>query len=1011
MPLGEVDTQHSRRSAAERRMLTVLFADIVCSSAIVAGRDPEEADNTLQAVLGVMTAAVERYRGTVAQVLGDGVMAMFGAPSAMEDHALRACLAAQDMLAMATGPLAAGTGADVALRIGLASGEVLIQTVENAVRCDQRAVGECVHLAAKLQQRAEPNAILLSAQTAVLAGSALRVSRAGELRLARDGQPTEIFQLVGAEAGRRTALSLLSSSAGPLIGRGSELALLGSVWRDVRNGRGRAVLMTGEAGMGKSRLAGEFIRRAAEDGCAVVEWPQAPLRRLGQPDDLEAVASSLAALLANGAHGHALLAEVAGSTAGPLARQAVGELAGVRSVDAAAPGMDAEQRLAMAINGLSAAIVELARTRPIILLVEDVHWASAVIARLLDTVTVLLPGARVLLLATERPHQRSGWRPTSDVMRLPVDPLTSAETVSYLDHWLGEDPALTDLKETLASRSQGMPLYLEESLRALETAGTVAGLPGRYRLVEGARPVLLPPSVHGLIAARIDTLSEEARRTLMYAAVIGSAVDIGILRQLGPVADAVLPGMLDELEAQGFLERARVLPSPEYRFRHALFQEVAYGTFTRKERKGLHDRVFQALRQRRESDLPGRMELLAHHAFLAERWDAAYICGRAAGRRAEAQSRFETATALYGRALAALEHLEHRRRTLERRIDLSIATALTELPRGLRTSAGLLDTARELAETLGDRRRLARAMSLQCSFAWTWGDFDRARDLALSVLHLAKAVHDQAGLASANGRLSSLLVDYGRMDEALHAIQATVDATTSAPLGLGYSAALPRVVALSHKTLILAERLEREAAIACARDTLQLAEASGHVFTETMARSQAARMYYLLDDIASSVQHFERARLLSELTKSDLWRTIICAGLAGGLARLGNRNEATRLLGRTLGTLSRMPTSFVFRSHILFFAADGLLALGRMSDAMDAAEGAYEAARTLGQHDARLRAQAKIVDIQLAAEITHVNSRSTVQRIAGEAREHSFRAIERTCDRLLQRLTAVEQVA
>lgn len=1005
-----VAEQPGHRNVAERRVVTVVFADIVASSAFVSGRDPEEADNSLQSILAVMTASVERYRGTVAQVLGDGIMAIFGAPSAMEDHALRACLAAQDMVTGAAGPREATALGDAALRIGIASGEVVIQTVENASRNDQRAVGECVHVAAKLQQRADPSSVLLSRETCDLVPVGLTVRRAGSLSLAPGSRPTDVFRLVEAGAGRRTALNLLAGNAGPFIGRAAEMAGLMSAWSRTRGGHGQFAFLHGEAGMGKSRLAGEFIRRCENDGCAVVEWPQAPLRRLGQPEDLEAAAQSLLPLLRDTptAERPRHLAHAAGTAAGPMARCAVARLLGSPEEEPRWSGLDPDQKLAFAVEGLAGAVAGLAGRTPIVLLVEDVHWASAVMVRVLDSLLPLLAGTRLLVLATSRPDPSpAGWRPAGDGVIIPVDPLPASHVEDYLTHWLGTDPSLTPLKERLTAQSQGMPLYLEESLRALDGAGAIVGVPGRYRMVDAARAVPLPPSIHGLIASRIDTLGDHSRRTLLLAAVIGMTVDAGLLRQLGPVAPSLLPRVLDDLESQGFLERTRVLPNLEYRFRHALFQDVAYVTLTKRERRALHERIFLGLRKRREADLPGRLELMAHHSFRAELWKPAHVCGRAAGRKADAMSQFDKAAALYEQSLAALDHLGDGQRNTERRIDLNIAIARMGLPRGVQDVGERLETARALATARGDWNRLARAVSLQCSFAWAWGDLGRAQELAEQGIDLARRTGDRANLATTYSRLGSMLTDFGRFDEAVPALSACLDATSQDPLPLSGSAANPRVVALCHLARIAAERDEHDDALRFSNAAVRLSEDCKHAFTETLAMTQVGRAHSLLGNHREALAFFEHAHALAETTRIRLWLPMICAGLAASLSMCGRTGESAHLLASNRKLIHRTDGPSVFVSHTLLFASHAHFQNGDVRGGIECATTALATADALDQRDVSLRCRLHLLEMRAAGGKPPAGWFDALRDLAALAEQGRFRGTAARCRRLMSARTDV----
>ncbi|WP_448190759.1 ATP-binding protein [Azospirillum sp. sgz301742] len=921
--------------------MSVMFADIVGSSAMVSGRDPEDADRALRAVLQVLTRAVERYHGTIGQVLGDGVLAVFGAPNALEDHALRACLAAQDIRNAAN---AAGSG--FAVRIGVASGEVLAQVIENGVWADYRTVGECVHLAAKLQQAAEPNTVLLNHETVELVPVGLTVQPAGQLRLAPTADPYPAFALAGVRARRRTAADLVSANTGPFVGRQRELEALLAAFESASDGIGTVLLLSGEAGIGKSRLVGEAMRALRKTEHAQLLWPQAPIRRLGEPDDLERVAASLVPL-AGDRDG---LGRVAESVGGTLALAAVRDLLGLPVADRIWDGLQAAERLTAAIEGLVATAVALSWETPILALVEDVHWASPVMRRLLEGFARALVGqSRILFIATARPECGTAWAHDVDALRLPLEALSAEPTNEFLDRWLGRDPLLSDIKAVVAAKSQGVPLYLEESLRALETAGAITGVPGRYRLGGNAGKVELPASIHGLLAARIDSLDADVRHTLLTAAVIGATFDVGLLHRLQPLPDAALSQRLADLEAAAFIRRSRLMPNLEYSFRHGLIQEVAYGTITRNDRRTLHANILEALCERHDHDLPGRMELLAHHAFLAEVWPAAYAYGRAAGRRAELRSKLEEASRLYDNALAAIQRMPETRRNVLRHIDLSTLLPRTLLPRGVTGVDDHLTRARDLAQVTGDRIRFARASSLHAAFEWVHGDIDQAIRLTregLAAIGQADNLDTRAQLLCRQG---GALAEKGLFREACIVFDEAHTLMQEGPRFAQYGlAAIGIVAASSGLTRGYAELGQVEEALRFGRRAIDSAEEGGHGFSKAYAHTYFGWALLLIGDAERSVPVLETALTMCELTRSRLHRPLIIAALGYGHVLLGEEARGLELLDRSLNSLQQQGVSF--REELTrIWRIEALLRLGRTDDALEEAQRAYRLAQRTGR--------------------------------------------------------------
>ncbi len=961
MPAAELpDGGAARRNSAERKVVTILFADIVESSSMVSGRDPEEADQTLLTILQILTDAVGRYGGTVAQVLGDGIMAVFGAPSALEDHALRACLAAQDIARSAI------DSDEFKMRIGISSGEVVAQIIETGVWTDYRTVGETVHVAAKLQQRAQPNSVLLSRETLDLVPKGLTVRPAGTLRLSATAEPVTAFALEAARAMRLTAMDLLSAEGTLFVGRGPELAALTGALRQAERGRGACAVLIGEAGIGKSRLTGELMRTPEAAAFTTTIWPQFPIRRLGDPDDLEAAARCLALAVCGAADGPAedgpaedgqtvddqavaRLTAAATRSGGELAGEAMRELLGQPSVHPLWQGLDPAQKADFSVEGLVAAIRELSVERPLLVLVEDAHWTRGLTNRLLDALAEGVEDARVFVLATSRPDTPGGWSAPDSVHTIALEPLEPLQADEFLDHWLGHSPSLADLKARVATQSQGVPLYLEESLRTLETTGVIVGSPGRYSLGKTDARMVLPATVHGLLASRIDALDPGPRRVLMHAAVIGTSVDLGLLRAVSPIPAADLPAALSRLEQSGFFARSRLLPNLELTFRHALVQEVAYATLTKRERQPLHGRVLHALRRRSDRNLPNRAELIAHHAFYAEDWPLACAYGRRAGRRAEMRCKHFDAGRFYEQALKALDHLPDTRRNTQRRIDLWVGIPLVLLPQGRQLAGDPLEEARDMALGIGDRIRYARATSLKASFQWVYGVLDGAIALSRSALdHLGDQGTMELRIQGLM-RLGGMLVDKGHFPEAQEKLEeARSLALAHAPRARFGLTAVAVAITAAYQGRCLAELGRDDEAVRVMLHALDIAEEVGHAFSISSVKVHLALVHIIGERFAEALPLLKDAVTITEATRLHIFQPITLGALGYAIARTGGATEGARLLNASLEQAHILNHSLP-RPRILNWMSDLALETAQHDTAIGCAANALGIATDAGQ--------------------------------------------------------------
>jgi len=974
----------------ERKVVTAMFVDIVRSSAMVAGRDPEDADDLLLSILNRVTEAVPRFEGTVTQMLGDGFLATFGAPGAKEDHALRACLAAQDILSATRDeqgrPL-------FHIRIGISSGDVVAHVVTNGLWTDYRAVGECVHMAAKLQQRAASDTAQLSRDTLDLIPVGVAVRPMGSLRLSDEVEPMPAFLLDGARAVRRTATDLLSATDAPHVGREEEVATLFAIADSVEAGASAQLLLQGEAGIGKSRLVGEFLRDPRSRRWTLLQWPQMPIRRLADPDDLEAVALSLAEQVAGCAseEGIGWVCEAARQRSGSLAGDAVRALLGQPGLDPLWSGLDASQRLSLGIEGLVGATLELAAPlgagvgndskdgltvgdasgmasgavgRPLLVLVEDAHWARPVMVRLLDRLAQALPGAksRLLLLATRRPpplgpeSEERGWSGRPGGRRIDLGMLSPYQVQRFLAHWLGPDWSLVELKAQVASRCQGVPLYLEEVLRTLEASSAIEGTPGAYRLIDPLVVHKLPRTLHALLAERIDMMTLERRRLLMNAAVIGTIFDVGLLQALTGLSTPVLSDSLAYLERAGFVLRTRLLPNLEYSFKHALIQEVAYATLTKSDRRALHARVLEALRHRRDHDLPNRLDLLAHHAFMAENWPAAHLFGRRAGEKAEGRSKLEDSSRHYANALAAVRHLSDHPRNTARQIDLLIALPRSLLPRGSMGVDDHLQRAIAMARESGDRIRYARACSMLASFLWTFGDLDQGLALCRDGLSALNDRDDRRTRVQLLFRLGGLLTDKGLFVDALETFELGAGMLTASRPHDRYGLA---TVAQVHMSSIAARCLAQlgraEDAVEAGRRSVEIAEESNHLFSRLFALTHLGWTQIICGDLKDSIPAFEAALSIGHAIHAPLLLPLVMGGIGYASVLTGEREAGFAMFDRSF-TLFHQQGGGKGRLHplgrvpqVMIWYAQALASAGRLNEAMQAARNGLEIARNTSQ--------------------------------------------------------------
>jgi class 3 adenylate cyclase/tetratricopeptide (TPR) repeat protein len=743
----------------ERKQVTVLFADIKDSTQLIQGLDPEAAQQLLDPAIHRMMDAVHRFEGTVNQVLGDGIMALFGAPIAHEDHALRACYAALAMQAAMRGHTDAvrrAYGCELHIRVGLNAGEVVVRAIGNDLHMDYSAVGETTHLAACMEQLALPGTIRLTPTALRLVEGLVRVQALGPIPVKGLPEPLEVFELTGASDIRHRLQAAVARGLTRFVGRQQELMALQQALERAGAGHGQVAALVGEAGVGKSRLLYEFVHSHRTQRWSVLEsasvsygkaTPYFPvidvLRRYGHIEDQDDTRTIRAKVT-----GQVLTLDEALQDTLP----ALLSLLDALPEDSPFLTLDPPQRRQRTLAALKRVLLRESQGQPLLLVFEDLHWIDSETQALLDTLIASLPTAPLLLLVNYRPEYQHGWGSKTYYTQLRLDPLPPASADAFLQALLGDDPGLAPLKRLLIARTEGNPFFLEESVRTLVETGVLVGEPGAYRLAQALPTIQVPATVQAVLAARIDRLPPEDKRLLQTAAVIGTEVPLPLLQAIAEVPEDALQRGLAHLQAAEFLYETRLFPDLAYTFKHALTHEVAYSSLLLERRRVLHSRIVEALEALSPDRVAEQVERLAYHALRGEVWDKALVYFRQAGEKVMARSAYREAVGYFEQALSALPHLPEQRDTREQAIDLQLALRSALRPFGnFERILVALREAEALAAALGDPRRLGQVSVFLSNHFYTMGAYDQA--IAASQRALATAGGDVVLQALANLRL------------------------------------------------------------------------------------------------------------------------------------------------------------------------------------------------------------------------------------------------------------------
>ena len=725
----------------ERKQITVLFADIKGSTTLIDDLDPEEAESRLRPALDAMINSVRRYEGTINRVQGDGIMALFGAPLAHEDNAVRAAYAALDIQK----DVRAACAPDIAVRVGLHAGDVLVRAIHNDLSIDYDAVGPTVHLAARMEQMAPPGGIYCTANVMRMTTGFVNVEPLGQVAVKGIRQPVDLFQIVGHTPARTRWEVTAARGLTPFVGREDELARLRRVLDLAVTGSGQLALIKGQPGTGKSRLIHEFLQSSQLSGWQVLKTAASAYER-GTPylaiSNLLRSWCGISQQVVPAEASHRLDEALATLPAGSsIYVPALQWLLDLPVEDADWAGLDAGERRQRMHATLKNLFLLCAESQPLLLWFEDIQWTDFETRGVIDGLLELIGTARLFVLVTCRPEYDSRWGRKPFFTAINLDRLEAKEADNLVQGLVGD--ANAELRALIVERTDGTPLFIEETVRTLVENGALQLRAGGYELTRQIPEIQIPETVQSVIAARIDSLSPKRKSLLQIASVIGSDIPIILLREVVDLAEPELQRLVAELKAAQFLYETPNLIYAQLKFRHALVHEIAYGSLISAKRQTLHARVLRGLESQFRDNPLDVVESLAHHAFNAALWDEAvnYLCQ--AGDKAVEFSAYQAAAAFFESALQALTHLPQNQERVRQGIDIRLKlrpvfAAIADFDRLERCLA----EAETMAGSIEDPRRLAAIDVAKAYVHNTRGELDASIERGSRARNIARSISD-----------------------------------------------------------------------------------------------------------------------------------------------------------------------------------------------------------------------------------------------------------------------------
>jgi class 3 adenylate cyclase/tetratricopeptide (TPR) repeat protein len=736
------------RSAVEgeRKVVTVLFADVANYTAIAEEHDPEEVHQIMDGCFKILMDSIHRYEGTINQFTGDGIMAIFGAPIAHESHAPRACYAAlsiQKAIEDYGEKIKADCGLEFKMRFGINSGLVMVGAIGNDLRRDYTAVGDTTNLASRLESIAEPGSVLVSESTYRLTKAYFKLEALGPVTLKGMREPQNAYRLIDSTSVRTRFEESVSKGLVRFVGRKNSMATLRIIWNKATEGFGQVLGIMGEPGVGKSRLLLEFKRSFADDDIHFLEGRCFPhgdsIAYLPFLDILKSLFSIKEGQDDSDSTKHIKeRITLMDKEPAPFMITAFQQLLSLKTDDDSWHSIEPRQKRYHIFESLKRLFIKMSEDKPLIIVVDDLQWMDKTSEEFLSYFIDSISQKPILLVLLYRPEYTHPWERKIHYCKIGLSQLTKKSSIELISAVLGEGAPEDELEQLILRQSAGNPLFIEELIHSLLENHVIEKKNGRFVLVRRFDSINIPDTIYGIVAARIDKLDDTLKRITQVASVIGHNFGYRVLQTITGMGEE-LRSYLDKLQSLELIYEKNLSPELEYTFKHALIQEVAYGSLLLKRRTELHANIGLSLELLYTDKLDEFYEILAYHFSLGEDYPKAYRYLKLSGKKAEAHFSHLEALHFFKEALRTPDKLPKEEGVDSEKLEIynliRHPLAMLGYPKG---SLEILTEGAEIAKKMGDQKSLSRFHN-DISLLYT------ARgDSLSSIAHSEKSFHEAA---------------------------------------------------------------------------------------------------------------------------------------------------------------------------------------------------------------------------------------------------------------------------